>query len=130
MPKQRPKHLKRSDAFPNLIKKAHDVTSDEDPDYNCIAFAYGITNRKYWPNFHPDFAWPDGIPKVETLHAFEKLFESIGYVRAADGKHVAGVEKVAIYTSSDGRPTHAARQIDSGRWASKLGVWYDIEHNE
>jgi hypothetical protein len=127
---QRPKHLKKSNDFPNLAKRSNKVTSDKDPDYNCIAFAAGITNRKLWPNFLPDYTWPAGIPRSETLDSFERLFESFGYVRCADGSYQDGIEKVAIYTSVVGRPTHAARQVNRGMWASKLGNWYDIEHIE
>jgi hypothetical protein len=38
-----------------------------------------------------------------------------------------GFDKVAIYTLG-GVPTHAARQLPSGRWTSKLGLRQDIEH--
>jgi hypothetical protein len=113
-----------------LAKKSNDVTSEEDPDYNCIAFAAGIANRKLWPNFHPDFTWPAGIPRAETLDSFERLFESLGYARCQGGAYRDGFEKIAIYATSTGRPTHAARQIGRGRWVSKLGVSWDIEHAE
>jgi hypothetical protein len=36
-------------------------------------------------------------------------------------------EKVALF-AKDGRVTHAARQLPSGRWTSKLGSDVDIEH--
>jgi len=39
-----------------------------------------------------------------------------------------GFEKVAIY-ARDGTPLHAARQITSGKWVSKLGPREDIEHD-
>ena len=38
-----------------------------------------------------------------------------------------GWEKVAIYTT-DEAPAPAARQLDNGRWTSKLGPDDDIEH--
>lgn len=134
---QRPKHLKKnSDTvrwFPNLNKKNHDVTSDEDPRYNCIAFAAGITNRKFWPTFYPDYYWPPGIPKLEKIEAFIKLYESYGYSVITDGTngtYVPGVEKVAIFATQDSIPKHAARQIGQDRWASKLGESFDIEHKQ
>ena len=40
---------------------------------------------------------------------------------------VDGVEEVVIY-ELNGRGTHAARQLEDGRWASKLGKYVDIEH--
>ena len=39
-----------------------------------------------------------------------------------------GYRKVAIY-AKDGIPTHAARQLDSGKWTSKLGKAEDVEHD-
>jgi hypothetical protein len=27
-----------------------------------------------------------------------------------------------------GQPTHAAKQMESGKWSSKLGDWEDVEH--
>lgn len=39
-----------------------------------------------------------------------------------------GYEKVALYVDHDGKPTHAARQLPTGRWTSKLGKIEDIEH--
>jgi hypothetical protein len=39
-----------------------------------------------------------------------------------------GLEKIAIFAKG-GRPTHAARQLGSGRWTSKLGRAEDIEHD-
>ena len=46
----------------------------------------------------------------------------------ADGTLEAGFEKVALYASASGNVTHAARQMPSGAWTSKLGVMEDIEH--
>ena len=45
-----------------------------------------------------------------------------------DGPLQDGYEKIAIY-ALDGEPTHAARQLDTGRWTSKLGKHEDIEHD-
>jgi hypothetical protein len=38
------------------------------------------------------------------------------------------MEKIAIFADATGSPTHAARQLTSGRWTSKLGEAEDIEH--
>ena len=38
-------------------------------------------------------------------------------------------KKIAIYVNPDGKPTHAARQLSSGQWTSKLGQLEGIEHN-
>ncbi len=41
----------------------------------------------------------------------------------------AEFEKVAIYEDAQGKPTHMARQLDSGLWTSKLGEAWDIVHH-
>ncbi len=38
-----------------------------------------------------------------------------------------GFEKVALFAIA-GVPKHAARQLQTGRWISKLGPMEDIEH--
>jgi hypothetical protein len=38
-----------------------------------------------------------------------------------------GYEKVALYALR-GIPTHAARQLPSGAWTSKLGALEDVQH--
>src|SRR5258706_6003834 len=107
---QRPKHLKKSDQFPKLAKKDHLVISNYDACYNCIAFAAGITDKKYWPNWNPDYTWLDSIPHAETLDAFIKFYETFGYSGPSNGTFLEGVEKVAIFTDKSGKPTHAAKQ--------------------
>lgn len=126
----RPKHLKPSKHFPNLTKKSNNVTSDQDKQYNCIAYAAGRTDKKMWPTYHPDYYWPPQLERgPDDLSALIGLFESMGYARCSDGKWEEGFEKVAIYViPSSGRATHAARQIGPDKWVSKLGEQYDIEH--
>lgn len=125
---QRPKHLKKSNEFPKLAKKDHLVTSNFDPYYNCIAFAADITDKKYWPNWHPDYKWLDNIPHAATLDAFIKFYETFGYSGPSNESFVDGVEKIAIFADKAGTPTHAAKQVGPNKWASKLGDSYDIEH--
>lgn len=128
-PKRLPKGFK--DPLPGVKMDNHKVTSNEDVQYNCIAYAAGVTDRAYWPN-QPDYFWPPGIPNTPDLVAFIRLFESLGYQvtpeeGGAECAYVPGLEKVAIYTL-DGQPTHAARQIGPNAWVSKLGPSFDIEH--
>lgn len=35
---------------------------------------------------------------------------------------------MVLYADNFGKPTHMARQIESGAWTSKLGQDHDIEH--
>jgi len=120
--------------IPNLAAHFYVVTSDVDPDYNCIAWAAGDTRRHWWPTRSsregPAY-WPEGARREETLEAFIEAFATLGFVRreseTADLEQ--GVEKVAIYVSpASSKPTHTARQLPTGRWSSKLNVGIDIEH--
>jgi hypothetical protein len=52
-----------------------------------------------------------------------------GYEPCTSSNIEVGHEKIALYTK-DGFVKHAARQMDSGRWTSKLGYKdYDIAHH-
>jgi hypothetical protein len=51
-----------------------------------------------------------------------------GYVVGSDESLEPGFEKVALFADAAGKPTHAARQLPSGAWTSKLGIAVDIEH--
>lgn len=73
--------------------------------------------------------WPEGLPREETLSAFVTAFEKLGYQVCDDGRLESGYEKVALY-AKEGKPTHAARQLQSGYWTSKLGRLEDIEHED
>lgn len=114
--------------FPNLVNEPATLTSPPDPAYNCIAWAYGVNDKKFWPNAAPEFHWPKGVPNKNETKSFIKLFESIGYEQCADGTFEAGFTKIAIYNKA-GKPQHAARQLDANNWTSKLGPQVDISHS-
>lgn len=65
---------------------------------------------------------------METIDAFVQVFEGLGYSKCGAGDHENGFEKIAIYADASGKPQHAAREIGSGDWVSKLGTSQDIEH--
>ena len=67
--------------------------------------------------------------RQETLEAFRLAFKSLGFVDCETPDIGPGVEKIAIYSTADGRPTHAARQLSDGSWTSKLGRLHDITHD-
>lgn len=65
----------------------------------------------------------------ETLEAFELAYRGIGYEPCTSAAFEFHFEKIAIFAQPSGVPTHAARQLDNGRWTSKLGRSVDIEHS-
>lgn len=123
-------------AFPGLMGTGWDITSERTPSYNCIAWAAGKSDRWWWPTqgFGTSAGlgghyWPPGVPRQVTIFAFQQAYATEGYVPCPTGVLEDGYEKIAIYANSAGAPTHAARQLPDGRWASKLGPSHDIEHD-
>lgn len=114
--------------FPNLTRSAYAITSPSTPEYNCIAWAAGDSERWWWPVAGSFAYWPPNIPLQESLDAFIKAFGSIGFAPCGNANIEQGYEKIALYVDSNGKPTHAARQLPNGRWTSKLGKSQDIEH--
>lgn len=113
-------------AFPGLALNGYRITSPATYSYNCIAWAAARNDRWWWPA--PDAYWPPAAPITTTLPAFEAAYATLGYVRCSDAEFEIRAEKIAIYASPAGEPTHAARQLDRDRWTSKLGPNVDIEH--
>lgn len=122
--------------FPGITESNFDVTSPVDYDYNCIAWALGNRDFVCWPkpelvdgNPLGGYFWPYTAPLEESLEAFVKAFRLFGYEPCESELHEPGYEKVAIYVEGGRVPTHAARQLDNGRWSSKLGPSHDVEHD-
>ena len=115
--------------FPKLVSTGYQVTSPATTDYNCIAWAAGDDAEWWWPDRSGFGYWPPHIERAETLEAFIAAYGTLGYEPCADGELEADHEKVALYVDAHSKPTHAARQLPSGNWTSKLGEWEDIEHN-
>ena len=118
--------------LPNLDAHNHTITSPAAARYNCIGWAAGSTTQWWWPTGR--YFWPPNVPREETLDAFLRAYGTLGFVECADDAPEPGIEKIALYAvrESDGTlsPTHAARQLPSGAWTSKLGPLEDIEHSK
>ena len=71
--------------------------------------------------------WPPNIPREVTLDAFVAAYRTLGYELCGHGEFEPGYQKVAIYCRL-GKPTHAARQLPTGEWTSKLGKGVDVSH--
>ena len=113
--------------FPNLQRENYKITSPQSTDYNCIAWAVHDIDTWWWPDSNNIGYWPQNAPRQVSLEAFIKAFETLSYKVCNSGEYEDGFEKIAIYTK-DGKPTHAARQINSFYWTSKLGINVDIHH--
>jgi hypothetical protein len=116
--------------FPNVTAANHSITSERSRRYNCIAWAIGDEKNWSWPSCNPDdteIFWPDEIPREETIQVIVAVFATFGYLPCADGAFESEYERVAVY-AMDGKPTHAAKQLENGWWSSKLGRGVDIAH--
>jgi hypothetical protein len=73
--------------------------------------------------------WPSGVKREESLDCFIEAFGTLHYLPCDSDAFEEGFEKIALYVNlATDVPTHAAKQLSSGWWSSKLGVWEDIEH--
>ena len=113
--------------YPNLLPGTYEVTSPRSREYNCVAWAAGSDADCWWP--FEDYYWPPGVRSDETLEAFVEAFGTLGYQGCSDGSLEEGWEKIAIFATSTGEPTHVARQLATGKWTSKLGGSKDISHD-
>jgi hypothetical protein len=114
--------------FPNLGNTGYRITSPASTEYNCIAWAARDDSRWWEPDPFYLYFWPEGAPHELTIDAVVQAYTTLGFVPCQTSEVEPGVEKIAIYVDSNGTPTHAARQLPSGKWTSKLGQSEDIEH--
>jgi hypothetical protein len=63
-----------------------------------------------------------------SLATLCKMFEDFGYQRCTTGTHEKGFHKVALY-GLNGVVKHAAIQLETKGWSSKLGKDVDIRHD-
>jgi len=113
--------------FPDLASSGYRITSEATTDFNCIAWAAHNEEVWWWPDSQYIGYWPPNVPREETLHAFILVYQSLGFIVCEDSALEEGYEKIAIYVKR-GKPTHATRQLETGKWTSKLGNIEDIEH--
>ncbi len=74
--------------------------------------------------------WPQGATEDLRVQTFINAFKSLGYDVCDNDEYEVDKEKVALYAYPESEEcTHAARQLDSGIWTSKLGPSFDISHS-
>jgi hypothetical protein len=118
-----------ADCLPNIVGK-YKRTSDPTLDYNCLAWAVGVQ----WAWFDPStncvgYYWPDGVERDWTEKAIRSLLAKFGVKEECENPDLEdGYDKVAFFVDREGIPTHFARQLENGKWTSKLGELIDIEH--
>ena len=111
--------------LPGLGASGFEITSEANSTYNCVAWA--VEDVTKWWDWHPRAYWPESVPRSPEVGALVQIFATLGYSICDSAEQEAGYEKVALY-AINGRWEHAARQLDNGRWTSKLGEFEDITH--
>jgi hypothetical protein len=111
--------------FPNL-KKGHNFkfTSFNTDQYNCISWAFEITNRRTQLYDHLG----KGIIDADE---YIQLFNKKGFCETQNRLFEKNKIKIAVYLKKDAFNydfKHVARLLENGKWTSKLGDWEDIEH--
>jgi len=114
-------------SFPNIAQEGYTICSPKSIEYNCIAWAADDNSKWWWPDIDLLYYWPENLPREATLETFVAMFSEKGYKICDNAELETEYEKVAIYTNETG-VTHATKQLESGKWTSKLGPNHDIEH--
>lgn len=114
------------DLFPNLAGPGYEITSEASDEYNCIAWAIGVT-APWWGYQNPGDYWPPSLPRNQRVETVMHLFANEGYSVCDGDAREPGYEKVALYAFV-GQFAHVARQLEDGQWTSKLGNREDITH--
>jgi len=128
--------------FPELANDKFFKIEDDNPNYNCIAWAAHITNC-WWDNLPRDkrptyrvldgikVDWPFDVDNEFSTKILIEIFTKLRYIKCVDGNYEKGYKKVAIY-EKNGKATHMARQLTYGKnkglWSSKLGSSFRILH--
>jgi hypothetical protein len=120
--------------FPNLNATRDTITSEINPNYNCIAWTLGET-QTWWepwgglilPSAFPPYQWPDNLPHDRTVDTYIDFYRAHGFEVCDSEQRENGYQKIVLY-ENNGEVQHAARQLPDGLWTSKLGEQEDIQH--
>jgi len=115
--------------FPNLNAANHrDIDpTDYIPTYNCLAWSLGIDDDVL--SSFDGHTWPGNAPRNDAfIMTVVIMYESRGFCLCTDGSLEGGYDKIALYVQGN-KFTHVARQLENGKWTSKMGADVDIEHD-
>jgi hypothetical protein len=113
--------------FPNLASSPFELTSPEDANYNCVAWAVADTGSNWWPTTRLGSYWPRRVHGTTSLQTIVQLFVDRGFARCAVDEAERTRDAILIYCRA-GAPLHVARSLGDGRWTSKLGASFDLTH--
>jgi hypothetical protein len=109
--------------FPRLVGKEYDL-SDEDFNYNCLAFALGDHTNWWEPPHGKGQYWPPGFSEDISVNTVEKIIRLHGYTVEVPKGTSPQTEAIAIYAIGN-EWQHFAKFVN-GVWTSKLGRGHDV----
>ena len=120
-----PREIQRK--WPNLkLSENFQFTSEQTWDYNCVAWALDINDD--WIQFEYD---ENGDLRVDqSVQKYITFFQEKGFVACEDNDLEQGIQKICIYTDGNNIFTHVCLQLVNGLWASKVGEYEDIKHDD
>ena len=96
--------------FPRLTPGRFRVTSPATEDYNCVAWAVGVTDIWY----EPGMSWPLSTGYGCLEPELVEFFRLHGFVECPAADLEPKILKVALYSNHHGTWKHVARQLPSG----------------
>src|SRR5260221_7967876 len=86
--------------FPALIGMEYEL-SDEDFNYNCLAYALGDRSNWWEPPKGPGHYWPPGYPNDVSLETVESIIKDHGFTVDSDKTKTPEKDAVAIYAEGN-----------------------------
>jgi hypothetical protein len=109
--------------FPALAGTEYDL-SDEDFNYNCLAFALGDQSNWWEPPKGLGQYWPPGFSEDVTVPTVELIIKTHGFTVETEIRSTPGTDAIAIFAEGN-EWTHFAK-FSNGSWSSKLGDGHDV----
>lgn len=122
--------LTRSDVFGEPLKNDVNfkILSPFSFQYNCIAFAMGLTDR-WVDNSNIPWHWWPPVEKGDSIEHLRDAFQYFGFEECGMDDTIDELyDKVALYHIAN-KWKHAARIVADGIYHSKFGESYDGCHS-
>jgi hypothetical protein len=109
--------------FPALKSRDYEL-SEQDFNFNCLAYALGDQTNWWEPPRGSGRYWPAGFPADVTIQTAESIIRTHGFTAELDAAIEPDTDAIAIYGQGH-EWTHFAKFVQ-GVWSSKLGEGHDV----
>jgi hypothetical protein len=104
------------------------LTSPATAEYNCLAWALGVSNQSIWPDEDRINSWPESLPRNDRIDTILDFLLSLGFEEVDHGHREHGYTKIAVHLDNL-EVAHVSRLTPQGWWESKLGALADVHHD-